>query len=388
MARLHEWVRDGWVPVLITVVAVTEASSREYGAPTAVLSVLLPMAWITVRRRHEPELVAIGVTAFVGVLFLAVLDSPADQAPLTGFLALLTTLFALGVHGGGRLFLPATLGVGLALATLQATAAAAGQDPGDLVPSTLFMGGAFGLGRLVHRSRNDALRAGSRAEAAERERDRHAAMAVERERARIARELHDVIAHSLSVMVIQASVEARLHSDQSGTTADTLRSIERTGRDAMSELRRLLGLLREEGQGPADAPLPTVAAAVELVAPLERAGHRVDTAWHGDLETLPPGVGLAAYRVLQECLTNTARHAPGAPVQVTVERGADGVTVTVDNDPARTAVVPLDSSGVGLAGMRERVRLYGGQLRAVPREDGGFRVMARIPVPTDHGSRT
>jgi signal transduction histidine kinase len=381
------WAVDGWVPVVLTAVALAEARNGSYGEGDALLSVLLPMAWVTVRRRHEPHLVAIATTAGAGALFLSVLDSPAEQAPLAGFLALLVSLFALGLHGRGRSLLPVSAGLAVVLGALQVTAAAAGQHPGDVVPSTLFLVGAFTLGRLLHRSRRDAQAARRRAREAEEERDRHAKRAVERERERIARELHDVIAHSLSVMVIQASVEARLLGDGAGTTGDTLRSIERTGRDAMTELRRLLGLLREEGQGPADAPLPTIAAGRDLVAPLERAGHTVTTTWRGELATLPPGIGLTAYRVLQECLTNAARHAPGARVDVVVERTAEGITVAVANGAPRLAPVALESGGTGLMGLQERLRLYGGELRVAARPDGGFEVTACIPVPVELGAR-
>jgi signal transduction histidine kinase len=318
----------------------------------------------------------------VFALVLGVLASLTRQPPLTAFLALLASLFALGVHGQGRRFLAASVAIGLALVGLQVASAVAGQSLDDVLPSSLFLGGAFAVGRLIHHTRSQAHRDRGRAEQAERERDHHAARAAEQERARIARELHDVVAHALSVMVVQASVEARLSEDQTGTAAATLRSIEHLGRDAMSELRRLLGMLTEQGQGPAAAPLPSLEKADALVADLRRAGHEVHLDRRGDLGDLPPGVTLTAYRILQESLTNASRHAPGAVVRVRVVRESDEVHVIVDNDASPGPPVRLDSGGLGLTGMRERVRLYGGRLRTGPRPDGGFTVDARLPVST------
>lgn len=388
MERLTSLLRDAWLPAVLTVVAVgeaAEAGARQPGGVAALLSVLLPMAWVTVRRRREPALVAAAVTVLTVVLVLAVQTDLSQQPPLTGFLALLTSLFALGVHGTGRWFVATIVAIAATLVGLQTAFLLAGQPLGDVVPSTLFLGGAFGIGRLVHHARTEARAERSRAELAEQERERHGAEAAQAERSRIARELHDVVAHALSVMVIQASVEARLHSDQGGTTVDTLRSIERVGREAMVELRRLLGILREDGQGPAAAPLPSLASVGGLLTDLRRAGHDVRLEHAGELEDLPPGVGLAAYRILQECLTNAARHAPGANVRVSLGRDDDAVRLTVDNEPGRRRGTGISSGGFGLSGIRERVRLYGGEVRAEPRPDGGFTVDAHIPLAADAG---
>jgi signal transduction histidine kinase len=374
-------LRDAWLPLLLATLAVVETTVSYPDHPagtTGLLSTLLPMALVTGARRRSPVVVAVAETVLVAVLVLAVLPSVSEQPALTSFLCLLVALFNLGAHGEGAAYVVATTGVGAALTALQLAGLVAGQAFGDVVPSMIFLAGAFALGRALHRSRGQARSARARAEEAERTRDQHARQAAEAERARIARELHDVVAHALTGIVVQASVEARLQPDAPGV--ETLRAVERQGREAMVELRRLLGLLREEGQGPADAPLPSLMCVEALVEDLRRAGHPVALDVDGHLAGLPPGVDLAAYRVLQEALTNVARHAPGSATEVRVRRVTDEVVITVENGPGTGARHELDSGGHGLAGMRERVRLYDGRLVARPGRDDGFRVAAHFPL--------
>lgn len=385
MGRVHDLLRDWWLPLVLAPLALTETFLSYADHPagtTALLSVLLPMALVTAARRRSPVPVALAETVLVAVVSLALEESVADQPPLTPFLCLLATLFNLGVHGAGRTFVAAATAIGAALTGLQVAAFVAGQQWGDLVPSALFLAGAFALGRALHHTHGQAAEARTRAELAERTREDHARAAADAERARIARELHDVVAHALTGIVVQASVEARLQTDQDSTATATLRTIERQGRDAMVELRRLLGLLRQDGQRPADAPLPTLAGADGLAEDLRRAGHQVTLDRRGELDGLPTGVDLAAYRVLQEGLTNASRHAPGAPVRVVVAREDETVRVRVESDAARTESPGLGHGGHGLVGLRERVRLYGGQLRAAPTAEGGFLLDAEIPLST------
>jgi signal transduction histidine kinase len=388
MRRHAALVSDGWLPLALVVLACAEVTWSYADHPAgrvALMSVLLPMAAVTFARRRSPVLVALAETVLVTVLVLAVQPSLSEQPPLSPFLALLTSLFNLGAHGEGPGFRAASLVVGAVLGALQVAALAAGQAAGDVIPSSIFLAGAFALGRVLHHTRSEARQERLRAELAERTREEHARAAAESERARIARELHDVVAHALTGIVVQASVEARLHAGESGTTLDTLRSIERQGRAAMVEVRRLLGLLREQGQGPADAPLPTLAAADALIEDLRRTGHEIDVARRGRLDDLPSGVDLAAYRILQEALTNVARHAPGSPIHVELCREAGTVHIRVDSERAAGLSPAIEGGGHGLVGMRERVRLYGGQLRAEAGADGGFILDALIPVAAEEG---
>ncbi len=387
MRGAQEWVRDAWLPLLLTALAFAEVAWGGIPAAvgrTALLSVMVPLALATWGRRRAPGATTLAVAVLTGVLVLAVLPSLATQPPLLAFLVVLATLFNLGVHRTERRFAVATAAVVLGLVVWQVAALTAGQSLGDVVPSTLFLAGALVLGVLLGSSRGHAAEQRLRAEAAERDRDSHATAAVAAERARIARELHDVIAHALTGIVVEAGVEARLE-DGTGDAGATLRSIEQRGREAMTELRRLLGLLREDGQGPADAPLPSLRSVDSLVESVRRSGHCVELRVSGDLDTVPQALQLAGYRILQEALTNVTRHAPGATVRVALERSDDALSVEVLDDGAGTRTPVLAPGGMGLAGMRERVRIFGGHLVAGPVPGAGFAVEARLPTAPPGG---
>jgi signal transduction histidine kinase len=180
-------------------------------------------------------------------------------------------------------------------------------------------------------------------------------------------------------------VEARLHRDHQGSTATALRTIETTGREALAELRRLLGLLRsDEGTGEPLLPLPSLRNLDGLLGEVRQAGLRVSGHISGQPRDLAPGIDLSIYRVLQEALTNALKHAPGATVTVHVDYLDDSVTVAVEDDGARRQSFPAPpGSGQGLIGMQERVKLYDGHLEAGPSDSGGFTVRASIPAPAD-----
>jgi signal transduction histidine kinase len=369
-------VVDWWVPValLAVVVAEVEAGSLAVQATdTAALAGLVPLVALTGRRRHEPTVVAIGVATLAAVFTLGIQADPAAQGPLAGFLALLVANFSLGLRGRST---AGAVAVGVIEGTAQLVAALNGQRPGDVVPATLFLAGAFVVGRLIRHSRDQAAADREHAQRVEAERERHAAEAAAAERSRIARELHDVIAHSLSLMVVQASVEARVQG-QSGAATTTLRSVEEQGRAALVELRRLLGFLREDEA--ALAPLPRLADLDALLDQLRRAGHEVTSCTTGEPRDLPPGVELAAYRLIQEAVTNVAKHAPGANAHVALHYLPGEIRVAVTNGPARSAHALQLDPGAGIAGMRERVRIYGGTLTTGATADGGFEVVATIP---------
>jgi signal transduction histidine kinase len=204
--------------------------------------------------------------------------------------------------------------------------------------------------------------------------------AVAAERARIARELHDVIGHSISVMGVQAgAVRRRLGAGQE-REREALEAVERVGRDAVAEMQRLLGFLRDDGGDSARGALPTLQRVGELVAQLRRAGLDVDLRLEGDVDDLPPGRALAAFRVVQEALTNVLKHAAGAHVRVTVRRSVCELEIEVIDDGGPSAGDPRASGGYGLVAMRERVAMYGGTLDARPRPEGGFAVSARLPT--------
>jgi signal transduction histidine kinase len=218
-----------------------------------------------------------------------------------------------------------------------------------------------------------------RVEAAERERAVAADRATAEERARIARELHDVVAHSVSVMVVQASGVRRLLKDDQHRERDALLSVEQIGRQALTEMRRMLGVMRTGEEQPAAlAPQPGLAHLERLIAQVEEAGLPVTLRVEGERPDLPPGVDLSAYRIVQEGLTNALKHAKGAHAEVVV-RYVDGkVSLEIADDGVDS--VNGNTDGHGLVGMRERVAVYGGKLEAGPRDGGGFVLRAELPV--------
>ncbi|MFB4311795.1 sensor histidine kinase [Actinomadura sp. GTD37] len=231
----------------------------------------------------------------------------------------------------------------------------------------------------------------SRRELAEQERRHQDAEAVLTERARIARELHDVVAHHMSMIAIQAEAAPYKVEDVPDETRRDLAEIRATALDALTELRRVLGVLRAE-DGAETAPQPSLERLDDLVGNARGAGLRVETRLDGDLAGLPPGVGLTAYRILQEALSNAMRHAPGSRVEIHVFRDAgnngnggndDIVGLGVVNGPPGGGQVPgppLPGGGHGLLGMRERAAALGGELTARPTSEGGFAVAATLPV--------
>jgi signal transduction histidine kinase len=198
------------------------------------------------------------------------------------------------------------------------------------------------------------------------------------ERARIARELHDVIAHHVSVMVLQAGGERRALDGTNAQTRDVLETIEQTGRGALVEMRRLLGMLRDDSHGPL-APQPGLSDVPMLVGQLQDAGLPVDFEVEGELRELPVGIELSAYRIVQEALTNALKHGGGAPATVRVTYGADALELDITDD-GTLASSDVGGSGHGLVGMRERVALCGGRMSAGPNAGGGFTVHALLPT--------
>lgn len=221
------------------------------------------------------------------------------------------------------------------------------------------------------------------------ERDQRAEMSAASERARIARELHDIVAHSLSVIVVQADGGIAASRTKPEVAPQVLATIATTSRDALGEMRRLVGVLRAGGPADSDhpdyAPAPGAADVGDLVEQVRRAGVSVELLIGGAERPLGPGVGLTLFRVVQESLTNVIKHAgPAARAEVSIHYGAGEVMVTVLDD-GRGAAAAGDDQGNGLLGMRERVELQGGTLAAQPRAGGGFLVTASIPAPPDRG---
>jgi signal transduction histidine kinase len=213
---------------------------------------------------------------------------------------------------------------------------------------------------------------------AERERDLVAREAVVEERARIARELHDAIAHNVSMMVVQAGGERRVLEGTDGTTHETLRTIEDVGRGALTEMRRLVGMLRSDADDPL-TPQPGLDDLPALVERVREAGLPVELHVDGEARELPVGLQLSAYRIVQEALTNALKHAGDAQATVRVRYGPDSLELEIVDDGAGAAA-QVSGGGHGLVGMRERVALYGGRFDAGRHPGGGFAVRVLLPV--------
>lgn len=237
------------------------------------------------------------------------------------------------------------------------------------------------LGDLLRTRRAYVGELEERARRLEIERDQQAQIARAAERARIARELHDVVAHSLSVVIAQADGGLYAGSSDPGAARESLATIGATGRQALTEMRRLLGVLRYEGDGTVLTPQPSLGQVEELVGNLRGGGLAVSLEITGTPRPLPSGAELAAYRIVQEALTNTLKHAgPGAKASVTLAYEPTQLRVSVSDD-GRGAAAANDGRGQGILGMRERVALYNGTFTAGPRPGGGFQVVAELSLP-------
>jgi signal transduction histidine kinase len=323
----------------------------------------LVTASMAVRRRF-PVAVGFGVQA---ALVLTGLFVALPVGPVT--IAWFCALYALAVWTSPRWFVA---GVAFFVVTDMAPAVVRQDGVGTVAA---FTAGAVVVMVLVRRVVGDRDR---RLALGERERELAKREAVIAERARIARELHDVIAHHVSMMVVQAGAERRMLDAGNESTREVLTTIERVGRGALTEMRRLVGMLRGTDED-ALAPQPGIGDLATLVAQMRSAGLDVDLQTEGDSREIPVGIALSAYRIVQEGLTNALKHAGNARTTVRVRYGVDSLELEIvdDGDPGS---VEVDRSGHGLVGMRERVALYGGTLDAGPRPAGGFAVRVLLPI--------
>jgi signal transduction histidine kinase len=274
-------------------------------------------------------------------------------------------------------------------AAIAAPASAATADaPGRETSATfgaiivvVLMVGIWGLGAYAQTQRRYRRELQERAASAEREREQLARIAVHEERASIARELHDIVAHSVSVMLVGVRGARDTLRASPEVAEETLARVERSGEQSLAELRRILALLREPAQRAESRPQPSLAELDELVASYRAAGLAVRLEVIGEPMPLPSGVELSVYRIVQEALTNALKHAD--PTTVTVTLGYRDARLELEVMDDGTPTLGAATAGQGLIGMRERVALLGGELETGPREGGGFRVAARLPVGDD-----
>jgi signal transduction histidine kinase len=299
---------------------------------------------------------------------LVVTSEAVTNSSVNGF-ALVTAFGVAGTHENLRAALAAA---GIGFASLGAIVGNESPEPSGAIPIFILGGAVWVLGRVVgERARRTAA---LEQHAGRLERAQQTAVAAERER--IARELHDVVAHSVSVMTVQAGAARLLLGEDPERAREPLLSVERTGRQALADMRRLVGILRHDGEGLELAPQPGTADMARLVDQIRAAGLDADLAVEGNPRPLPPGVDLAAYRIVQEALTNALKHAPHSAAHVRIRYAPKSLTLEVKNDMAALTGGP---PGHGILGMRERVTLYGGEFAAGP-SDGGYAVRAELPL--------
>jgi signal transduction histidine kinase len=373
--------------VVTAFVVFTEISERRHQehVPTSGVLVLLCLAPALAIRRRLPG-TALALVAAVQLGLLATRTAPGANIP-----AELIAPYSAAVYGSRRVRLAAGVVAGATLVTVALPGLPLRTGSRLDVLGFLVAGGAAWLLGMVMRSRRERVaRVADRADRLERERDRQAQQAVAEERLRIARELHDVVAHNLSVVVVQAQALHPVLARDPEQARGIAVSIEEAGRAALEEMRRLLGVLRAGDDGTDDsalsAPQPGLDGLPALVLQVRQAGLPVTLTVRGEPEKLPPAVQLSGYRIVQEALTNVLKHAGPATAHVDVGY-ADAALVLSVTDDGRGAAAELGRPalprlGHGLPGMRERVALFGGELSAGPCPGGGYEVQARIPVQT------
>jgi signal transduction histidine kinase len=327
------------------------------------------LAW----RRHYPILVAIVV------LVANLLVNQEDQ--FSTALALVLVAYTNGAENDRRTGL---LALAILVATFLGAIAVEGLEPSDIAAALIFLVGPWVVGATMRQRAQQTADAEARARQLEHEREAHDEAAADAERTRIARELHDIVSHSLSVIAIQTQAVRRRLEPAQVREIDDLVAVESVTREALAEMRRLFGILRNQEEGARLDPQPGLGELDRLCDQIRASGLEVELRREGAGRTLPGSLDLAAYRIVQEALTNTLKHAPGAQAEVMVRYTPDEVEVSVfDNGPGRTAGAPGQRPGHGLLGMRERVAIYGGRLRVGDRPGGGdARPPTRVYVST------
>jgi signal transduction histidine kinase len=374
---------DGLLALALTALSVVTilAGARDIGAyHPASIALLFTQTVPLVLRRVAPMPVFV-VTA-VATIAHALLATDSLNATLGSLIA----LFTVAERHDRRTSALAAIALGAAMGTLIAYKAGLPGSLGSLVQTLLSVLVSWTLGSWARERRAYIGTVEDRAARAEHEREERARRAVVEERERIARELHDVVTHHVSVIVIQAGAARRALEKRPDDALEAIDAIDATGRRALGDMRRLLGILGGPADGPGGSepaglePMPGLDRLGQLIESVRAAGLPVELSIEGEPRPLDPGVELSAYRIIQEALTNTLKHAEGARAQVSVryERAALEVRVA-DQGGAGRGLATADSGGRGLVGMRERVAMFGGSLEAGP-AGGGFRVAARLPL--------
>ena len=372
-------VADALLAAALTALSIAQllAGAQDIGAyhPASIALLLLQTVPLVFRRAAPLAVLAVTATATILHVLLA-------EDALNATLGSLIALFTVAERSDRSISVAAGLALGTAMGATIAYLGGLPSALGSLVQTELAVVVAWALGTWSRQRRAYVGLVEAQAARAESDREERARRAVAEERERIARELHDVVTHHVSVIVIQAGVARRVLRRRPDDAADAIAAIDAAGRQALTDMRRMLGIL-----GPTSAqadplePMPGLDRLGELIESVRAAGLPVELSVTGDRPALDPGVELSAYRIIQEALTNTLKHANGARAHVTVqfEPTAVDIGVTDQGGTGPHAIAGADIGGRGLVGMRERVAMFGGQFEA-GRESNGFRVHARLPL--------
>jgi signal transduction histidine kinase len=354
------------------------------GSPivTSVFTVLAGMALVMRRRYPLPTLVVVVLVVFGGDVV-----GPMYLLFFGGFVPIAIAVFSAARHGRGRVPWMAAGVAAVALLVVDLVVEEL-QSPSEIVFHWGVTATVWGFGYGLRRHEQRAEESTRRAVQAEVAATEQAMAAVLAERTRIARELHDIVAHSVSTMVVQAGAAEQVVGEDPELARRALATIRATGADALGEMRRVVAMLREEGDG-ADgdlAPQPGLDGLPELLAATRTSGLEATLEVHGTPQPLPPGLELTGFRVVQEALTNARRHSGAASVRVVVEHDPAELRIEVRDDGPGAGPGPAGPTGAGghgLVGMRERVAMYGGHVEAGPGESGGFVVRVVLPLEQD-----
>jgi signal transduction histidine kinase len=364
----RSWAFDAAVAasaVLLELGALYEADSTPDGA--AIACAVAAGAALVLRRVWPLAVLAVTLSLSFPIIEL-------DETPA---LATLIALFTVASRMERRVSLSALAATAVVVATLTVVTGAAG----DAIGNVLFTAGVWGFGAYIQTRRRYQAAVATRAEQLEREQEQSARIAVIEERAAIARELHDIVAHSVAVMLMGVRGARDVLRRDLDVADETLARVETTGEQSLAELRRILALLRERDAGAESRPQPSLADLEDLVAEYRDAGLPVRMEIVGEPPPLDSGVELSVYRIVQEALTNVLKHSRPTEVTVSLVFRAGRLEVEVVDDGAPAAA--SHGSGQGLVGMRERVALLGGELEAGRRTGGGFRVAASVPLGSE-----
>ena len=334
-----------------------------------VVAMALSLAW----RRRKP-LVTLAVPAG-GLVFLSLLYEGSETG--ANLFILLAAIYSVALYGPDPLAAVVVYGITAAVHTARTPEV---NGVGDWLWEPVMFILAFGVGLAMRARHTRTTVLEEQTEALEREQDARAAAAAEEERKRIARELHDIISHSLGVMVLQAGAAEQVLENDPARVREVLDSIRTTGQEAIGEMGMLLGLIRGDGPASLD-PQPSLADVDGLVAKMREAGLQAELEVTGRRRPLPAALELSAYRIVQEGLTNALKHAGTARARVTLSYGDRDLHVEVTDDGSGGAATNGRGSRRGLAGASERVAVFGGALSAGPRPDGGWTLRAAFPLP-------